>query len=43
MNERTDKTVYAGYWLKRFLGEYMVTVKNLSENTRHSYRDTLQQ
>ncbi|MCQ2126963.1 MAG: site-specific integrase [Bacteroidaceae bacterium] len=40
MNERTDKTVYAGYWLKRFLGEYMVTVKNLSENTRHSYRDT---
>jgi site-specific recombinase XerD len=28
-------------WLKRFLLEYLITVKNLSPNTQHSYRDTL--
>lgn len=35
-----DKTMYAGYWLRRFLDEYMTTVRNLSANTRKSYRDT---
>jgi site-specific recombinase XerD len=28
-------------WLKRFLQEYLITVKNLSPNTQHSYRDSL--
>lgn len=35
-----DKTMYAGYWLRRFLDEYVTTVRNLSSNTRKSYRDT---
>ncbi len=38
MNE--DKTKYAGYWIRRFLCEYLVTVRNLSRNTCKSYRDT---
>lgn len=31
---------FVGAWIKRFLLEYMVTVRNLSRNTQHSYRDT---
>lgn len=31
---------YAGYWIRRFLCEYLVTVKNMSANTQKSYRDT---
>jgi len=31
---------YAGYWIRRFLCEYLVTVKNMSQNTQRSYRDT---
>jgi site-specific recombinase XerD len=38
MNE--DKTEYAGYWIRRFLCEYLISIRNLSENTRKSYRDT---
>jgi site-specific recombinase XerD len=38
MNE--DKMMYAGYWIRRFLVEYLVSVRNLSANTRKSYRDT---
>jgi len=30
-----------GSWLKRFLTEYLISIKNLSSNTQHSYRDTL--
>jgi site-specific recombinase XerD len=30
-----------GPWLKRFLTEYLISVKNLAPNTQHSYRDTL--
>ncbi len=30
-----------GPWIKRFLQEYLITVKNLSSHTQHSYRDTL--
>jgi len=30
-----------GTWVRRFLVEYMVSERNLSINTRHSYRDTL--
>ncbi len=35
-----NKTQYAGYWIRRFLCEYLVTVRNLSVNTQRSYRDT---
>lgn len=34
------KKQYAGYWIRRFLCEYLVTVKNMSANTQKSYRDT---
>lgn len=27
-------------WIKRFLLEYLISVKNLAPNTQHSYRDT---
>lgn len=36
----SDKTEYLGYWLRRFLSEYLVSVKNMSRNTLHSYRDS---
>ena len=29
-----------GPWLRRFLCEHIVTERNLSQNTRKSYRDT---
>ncbi len=35
-----DKTLL-GSWVRRFLVEHMVTERNLSRNTQHSYRDTL--
>ena len=38
-----DKTTYVSYWLRCFLMEYMVTVRNLSDNTRRSYRDSFKQ
>ena len=28
-----------GTWIRRFLLEHIVTERNLSENTQHSYRD----
>lgn len=40
---KKDKTYYVSYWLKRFLEEYLVTERNLSVNTRKSYRDTFKQ
>ena len=40
MNSSKDKTVYIAYWMKRYLGEYLTTVKNMSPNTQKSYRDT---
>ncbi len=39
----TDKTYYVSYWLRRFLEEHLVTERNLSNNTRKSYRDTFKQ
>src|SRR5580704_15152043 len=30
-----------GSWIRRFLMEYLITIKNLSFNTQYSYRDTL--
>ena len=38
-----DKINYISYWLRRFLIEYLVTTRNLSDNTRRSYRDTFKQ
>ena len=32
-----------GPWLKRFLGEYLVSERNLARNTQLGYRDTLVQ
>ena len=32
--------VTLGPWLRRFLGEHIVTERNLARNTRKSYRDT---
>lgn len=31
---------YLGFWVKRFLLEYLISIKNLSKNTQQSYRDT---
>lgn len=36
----TDSTSL-GSWIRRFLLEYLVSVRNLSRNTQQSYRDTL--
>jgi integrase/recombinase XerD len=36
-------TVYISFWLKRFLTEYMITIRNQSNNTRNSYRDCYKQ
>ena len=33
--------ILLGPWIKRFLQEYLISVRNLSSNTRSSYRDTL--
>ena len=38
----TDTTLL-GPWLKRFLGEYLVSERNLARNTQLGYRDTLVQ
>ena len=32
---------YLSFWIKRFLLEYLINVRNLSKNTQKSYRDTL--
>src|SRR6185312_11205138 len=37
-----DKPNFLSMWVKRFLLEYLMAEKNLSINTQHSYRDTLQ-
>jgi site-specific recombinase XerD len=36
----SDKHNFLSPWIKRFLLEYLITVKNLSPNTQQSYRDT---
>lgn len=35
-----NKSEYLSYWIRRFLTEYAVSVRNLSRNTLMSYRDT---
>jgi|LSQX01.3.fsa_nt_gb site-specific recombinase XerD len=40
--KKTDKE-WLGYWLKRYLQEYMPVIRNLSRNTIVSYRDALHQ
>lgn len=37
MNHNSE---YLSYWIRRFLNEYVVSVRNLSKNTLLSYRDT---
>ena len=32
---------YAGYWILRFLCEYLTNIRNLSANTLKSYRDAI--
>ncbi len=34
---------FIGPWIKRFLLEYLINIKNLSRNTQQSYRDTFRQ
>lgn len=34
-------SILLGPWLRRFLMEYLISVRNLSANTQRSYRDTL--
>jgi len=34
-------SILLGPWLRRFLLEYLISVRNLSTNTQRSYRDTL--
>lgn len=38
-----DAKLYASYWIKRYLGEYLPCVRNLARNTITSYRDTMKQ
>lgn len=35
------ETTALGPWIRRFLLEHLVSERNLAENTRHSYRDTM--
>jgi len=37
----TDKKTLIGYWVRRFLLEHAVAVRNLARNTQASYRDAL--
>ena len=37
----TNNPTLLGPWIKRFLQEYLISVRNLASNTQHSYRDTL--
>ena len=39
MNE--ENKFYAGYWIRRFLCEYLTNIRNLSANTLKSYRDAI--
>lgn len=39
MNEENKS--YAGYWIRRFLCEYLTNIRNLSANTLRSYRDAI--
>jgi site-specific recombinase XerD len=40
--KQSDKELI-GYWLRRYLTEYLPVVRNLSRNTITSYRDALRQ
>lgn len=39
MNE--ENKFYAGYWIRRFLCEYLTNIRNLSANTLKSYRNAI--
>lgn len=36
-----NKSEYAGYWIRRFLCEYLTDVRNMSANTVKAYRDAI--
>ena len=38
-----DNHNFLSPWIKRFLLEYLINIKNLSRNTQQSYRDTFRQ
>ncbi|MBR3292415.1 MAG: site-specific integrase [Bacteroidales bacterium] len=40
--KQADKEL-VGYWLRRYLTEYLPVVRNMSRNTIASYRDALRQ
>lgn len=39
--ESKNNNRLAGYWIRRFLTEYLTGMRNLSVNTMHSYRDMI--
>lgn len=39
--EQKNKHEYAGYWIRRFLCEYLTDVRNMSDNTVKAYRDAI--
>ena len=41
MEKRHEKNEYAGYWIRRFLCNYLTDVRNLSANTVKAYRDAI--
>lgn len=38
--ERNEKHLLYQFMVRRFLQEYLISIRNLSKNTQHSYRDT---
>jgi integrase/recombinase XerD len=40
MTKRDEQVALLGPWLRRFLLEYLVTMRNFANNTQRSYRDT---
>ena len=41
MEKRHEENEYAGYWIRRFLCNYLTDVRNLSANTVKAYRDAI--
>lgn len=41
MTMKRETREYAGYWIRRFLSEYLASIRNLSGNTLMAYRDAI--
>jgi len=41
MTMKRETRGYAGYWIRRFLSEYLASIRNLSGNTLMAYRDAI--